>query len=83
MFVFGVHSDQDQFLLPGNGPSSLILDCVAIWQFLVMNLSEYRTMHDWDRIALLHPYFLNQWHRFFFVQFYNFTVFVQFLIGRC
>ena len=83
LYVFYVHNDQDQFLLPRNGPSNLILDYVAIWQFLVMNLSEYRTVHDWNRIALLHPYFVNQWRRLFFIQFYNFTIFVQFLIGRC
>ena len=81
--MFFMYNDQDQFLLPRNGPSNLILDCVAIWQFLVMNLSEYRTMQYWNRIALLHPYFVNQWRRLFFVQFCNFTIFVQFLIGRC
>ena len=72
LYVFYVHNDQDQFLLPRNGPSNLILDCVAIWQFLVMNLSEYRTMHDWNRIAPLHPYFVSQQRRLFFVQFYIF-----------
>ena len=71
LYVFYVHNDQDQFLLPRNGPSNLILDCVAIWQFIVMNLSKYRTMRDWNRIAFLHPYFFNQWRRLFFVQFYN------------
>ena len=83
LYVFYKHNDQDQFLLPHNGPSNLILDCVAIWQFLVMNLSEYNTMHGWNRIALLHRYFVSQWRRLFFVQFYNFTIFVQLLIGRC
>ena len=29
LYVFYVHNDQDQFLLPRNGPSNLILDCVA------------------------------------------------------
>ena len=77
------HYDQEQFLLPRNGPSNLILDCVAIWQFLIMNLPEYHTMHDCNQIVLLHPYFVNQWYRLFFVQFYNFTIFIQFLIGRC
>ena len=70
--MFFMYNDQDQFLLPRNGPSNLILDCVAIWQFLAMNLSEYRTMQDWNWIALLHPCFVNQWCRLFFVQFYNF-----------
>ena len=60
------HYDQEQFLLPHKGPSNLILDCVAIWQFLIMNL------HEWNQIVLLHPYFVNQWCRLFFVQFYNF-----------
>ena len=83
LYVCYVHNDQNQFLLPRNGPSNLILDWVAIWQFLVTNLSEYRTMHDWNQIALLHPCFVNQWPRLFFVQFCNFTIFVQFLIGRC
>ena len=27
LYVFYVHNDQDQFLLPRNGPSNLILDC--------------------------------------------------------
>ena len=30
LYVFYVHNDQDQFLLPRNGPSNLILDYVAI-----------------------------------------------------
>ena len=80
LYVFYVHNDQDQFLLPHNGPSNLILDCVPIWPFLVMNLSEYCPMHDWNRIALLHPYFVNQWRRLFFrtiLQFsYNFSLVV-------
>ena len=59
LYVFYVHNHQDQFLLPRNGPSNVILDCVPIRQFLVMNLFENRTMHDWDRIALLHPYFVS------------------------
>ena len=81
LYVFYVHNDQDQFLLPHNRPSNLILDFVAIWQFLVMNLFEYCTMHGWNRIALLHPCFVNQSRRLFFVQFYNFKIFIQFLIG--
>ena len=80
LYVFYVSNDQDQFLLPPNGFSDLILDCVAIWPFLVMNLSEYCTMHDWNRIALLHPNFVNQWRRLFFrtiLQFsYNFSLVV-------
>ena len=30
LYVVYKHNDQDQFLLPHNGPSNLILDCVAI-----------------------------------------------------
>ena len=81
LFVcFLLRNDQDQFLLPRNGFSDLILDFVAIWPFLVMNLPEYCTMHDWNRIALLHPNFVNQWRRLFFrtiLQFsYNFSLVV-------
>ena len=83
LYVFYVHNDQDLFLLPRNDPSNLILNCVAIEQFLVMKLSEYCTMHNWNWFSLLYPYFVNQWHCLFFVQFYNFTIFVQFLIGHC
>ena len=95
LYVFYVHNNQHQFLLPRNGPSNLFLDCVAIWEFLAMNLSEYRTMHDWNRIALLHPYFVNQWRCLFFVeilQFYNFrtishwsllTLFVLLFFSLC
>ena len=72
LYVFYVHNDQDQFFLPRMGPSNLILDCVANRWFFIKNLSEYRTMHDWNWITLLHPCFGSQWLRGFFS--YNFTI---------
>ena len=55
---------------------------LAVWFSIVCNLtiprheltnlsSECRTMHDLNRIALLHPYFVKQWRRLFS---YNSTI---------
>ena len=38
---FYIHNDQDQLLLPRNGPSNLILDCVANWKSLSRTLELY------------------------------------------
>ena len=38
---FNVHNDQDQLLLPRNGPSNRILDCVANWKSLSRTLELY------------------------------------------
>ena len=76
-YVFYAHNDQDQFLLPRKGPSNLILDCVANRQFLVKNLSEYRTMHDLESDCTSTYLFGQSVAPSFFS--YNFTFFYLFL----
>ena len=75
-YVFYAHNDQDQFLLPRKGPSNLILDCVANRQFLVKNLSEYRTMHDLESDCASTYLFGQSVAPSFFS--YNFTFFIYF-----
>ena len=84
---------QDQFLLPRNGPSNLILDCVwQIYNSLSRTCPNIAQCTIWNRIALLHPCLvIQQCHLFFrtILHFFNFctishwslqTLFVCFIL---
>ena len=86
LYVFYLHNDQNQLLLPRNGSSNLILDCVANItiprQELFWISHNARLESDCASTSLFYQSVALSFF-FFCVQFYNFTIFVLFIIGRC